>query len=491
VSWREKLKKRSLIYGGGSVAAALLVLGILVFVGLLSQRFSWRLDITPEKSQSLSPITEALLRQVDKPLTMTVFLPEGREMRQKARDLLDNYVYQNRLVSYRIVDPTLEPLEAQQAGFRYPGNTLVEYQDRRQMANAPEEEAITNALRRVLKPEVKKLYFLTGHGERSLEDTEAKGFQEASQALAREGYQVQDLNLLALPEGTKETAVPGDAAAVVVAAPVKPLFSIEVAALKRYLDGGGRLLVMLQPFEDGGLKNFLAAYGVGLEDGIILDKPRALDLVQGGRVMGTTLTSPYMILVQDYGEHRITRDFTGLNTIYPLARPLGLKPGAAPGVTLLALATSTANCWVKPGKEWQKDKKIGFDPKVDRRGPFVLAALAEIKKEEPRGPGAGPKGKAEKPEEANKAYLVVFGNADFADNNYLSLAGNRDLFLNTLNFLAGETKQIIIRRDERKGQPLTLSLVQLVALLLISLIILPFTMLGLGIRAYRRRRVRR
>ncbi len=55
-------------------------------------------------------------------------------------------------------------------------------------------------------------------------------------------YELKDLSLLDL---AKE--VPEDATIVIVADPMIPLQSAEWSALERYLDRGGRLMVMLDP----------------------------------------------------------------------------------------------------------------------------------------------------------------------------------------------------------------------------------------------------
>ena len=137
-----------------------------------------RWDTTREQTQSLSPVSKALLKEITKPLIMTVFMPEGAGERQGAKEVLQLYVYHNPQVSFRFVDPEREPLKAQQAGYRYAGNVLLDYQGRHQMADQADENAITNALRKVLQVERKKVYFLTGHGERDLNITKAaEGFR--------------------------------------------------------------------------------------------------------------------------------------------------------------------------------------------------------------------------------------------------------------------------------------------------------------------------
>ncbi|MFA5112371.1 MAG: GldG family protein, partial [Desulfobaccales bacterium] len=462
------------VYGAGSVLSVLLVLGILILVSLLATWRPLRWDTTKGETQSLSPVTQALLKQVTKPLTLTVFLPEGAGERQTAKEIVQLYTYNHPEVSYRFVDPERDPLQAQQAGYRYAGNVLLDYQGRRQMADQPDENAITNALRKVLNLERKKVYCLTGHGERSLDDAKTGGLSIAKKALENEGYEVANLNLLT--QGT----VPKDAAVLIVASPKKPLLVTEVQGLKAYLERDGRLLVMLEAFEDGGLKDFLADYGVVLDNGIILD------VNQVSQALGLSAVMP---IVSQYGPSKITRDFQNLVTIYPMARPLWLKKDR-PELTLLPLATTMSTSYEKLGKEWVKADKAAFDAATDKKGPFTLAVQVEISLPPAKAPQAAKGQAAPPPPAAAKTYMVVYGAADFAANGFFNLFGNGDLFLNTTNFLAQAQEQITVRAAG-KAQLLTLKTGQIWALFLTSLIWAPLVMLVAGIWAYRRRRARR
>jgi hypothetical protein len=60
-----------------------------------------------------------------------------------------------------------------------------------------------------------------------------------------------------------------------------------------------------------------------------------------------------------------------------------------------------------------------------------------------------------------------------------------------VNFLAEEEKQILIRRDEKKPQPLSLTSWQIYGLFFLTLIFIPGAMLVAGVAAYVRRRARR
>ena len=475
MDWRNQLQKRRVIYGAGSAASVLLVIGILVVVALLANWRFLRWDVTQGQTQSLSAVTKALVKEVTKPLNLTVFLPEGSGERQNAKDILSRYVDHNSKVDFHFADPEREPLKAKEAGYRFPGNVLLTYEGRHQMADRPDEEAVTNTLRKILKPGRKQVHFLTGHGERDITKAGQGGFQVARRALENEGYEIKPLNLLTQGE------VPKDAAVVILVGPKKAFLANEIAALKAYLDRGGRLLTMLEPFEDAGLKDFLAGYGFGLDGGIILDVNRV------SQALGVNAIMP---LVVQYGASPITRDFENLVTVYPLARPLTLNREVK-GVALLPLATTTNTSYEKKGKDWMKSGKAGFDPKEDKKGPFTLAAQAEINLEAKKSPKENPKAQAEKATgEENKAYLVTFGDVDFADNAYFNLFGNGDLFLNTVNFLASEEAQITVR-EAGKAQLLTLTGRQAWGLFLASLVWAPLVMLAAGIWAYRRRRARR
>jgi ABC-type uncharacterized transport system involved in gliding motility auxiliary subunit len=244
----------------------------------------------------------------------------------------------------------------------------------------------------------------------------------------------------------------------------------------------------LEAFEDGGLKGFLAGYGVGLDNGIILD------VNQVSQALGVSAVMP---LVSHYGPSKITEGFRNIVTIYPMARPL-LLARDHPEVSLLPLATTMSTSYEKLGQAWIKEKKGAFDAKTDKKGPFTLAAQAEIKLTPPpaapvpkAGKDQGPApAKPNDPQADKKTYMVVFGDVDFAANGFFNLFGNGDLFLNTTNFLARALGQIMVR-PLHKAQLLILRSTQAWGLFLASLVWAPLVMLIAGIWAYRRRRARR
>ena len=83
---------------------------------------------------------------------------------------------------------------------------------------------------------------------------------------------------------------------------------------------------------------------------------------------------------------------------------------------------------------------------------------------------------------------MVFGDSDFASNNYLNLSGNRDLFLNTVSWLAEEENLIAIRPKEGGSffTPVTANQERLIFWL--SMIVLPAVVVGSGVATYMWRR---
>ncbi len=107
----------------GSVASVLLVTGILALAAGLAGGTPCAWTPTLEQTQSLSPASLALLKEVTQPLTLTVFMPEAAGERQAAKEVLKLYGYHNSKLTYRFVDPEREPLKAQQAGTGLPATS--------------------------------------------------------------------------------------------------------------------------------------------------------------------------------------------------------------------------------------------------------------------------------------------------------------------------------------------------------------------------------
>ncbi len=90
---------------------------------------------------------------------------------------------------------------------------MFESGDQQTRITRHEEEEITNALLKVTRDRKKVVYFTRGHGEREIDDFESRGVSQARDVLAKQLYEVQDVQL------AQEEKVPEDATVLVVAGP--------------------------------------------------------------------------------------------------------------------------------------------------------------------------------------------------------------------------------------------------------------------------------
>src|SRR5438128_483838 len=226
---RTSLGRRSARFGINSAASIMFLVGILAFVNYLGAQHVKRVDTTSEKIYSLSDQSSGVLQQVKQDLHIKAFYQGGDYA--PAKDLLDLYKARNGKFSYEFIDPDKQPQIAQQyqvtqygdfqnpmtgESYRY-GTVILEMggkTERIEKQSEPlREEDVTNALLKVVKGEKKTIYFVEGHGEKKLDDTERTGYATAKAALAKENYGVKTVNLV------QEGKIPDDASLLVVAGP--------------------------------------------------------------------------------------------------------------------------------------------------------------------------------------------------------------------------------------------------------------------------------
>jgi ABC-type uncharacterized transport system involved in gliding motility auxiliary subunit len=91
---------------------------------------------------------------------------------------------------------------------------------------------------------------------------------------------------------------------------------------------------------------------------------------------------------------------------------------------------------------------------------------------------------AKKPE----SRIIAIGDSDFAANFGLGIQGNRDFFMNTVNWLAQQENLIAIRPREPEDRRLTLTAAQQQNIMLLSIFVIPGLVFASGIYTWWRRR---
>ena len=96
---------------------------VIVIINILSSQFSGRLDFTAEKRYTLSDVSKNILRDLNEPVVITVYLegdfPSGfKRLRNASKDLLADFkAYAGSNIEYQFVDPTAGRNEQQKQEF--------------------------------------------------------------------------------------------------------------------------------------------------------------------------------------------------------------------------------------------------------------------------------------------------------------------------------------------------------------------------------------
>lgn len=450
------IAKRSTRYGANTAVMVIVFLGIVAVVALMSIKYKFRWDLTETKRYTLSDQTQKVLKSLKKDVEAIAFYRMDERTKQAMEDLLENYSNHSPRFKYQFIDPDRRPGMAQRYGITSYRTTIIRSGDREELIGFEDEEKITNAILKVTRDEVKTIYILKGHGENSIGDFTNAGYKATKEAIEKENYRLKELLLLGAEE------VPKDSSLLIVSGPKKDILEEEIKKIDAYIKRGGKVLFMLDPGSFPGLANFLKGYGFQIGDDIVIDKL--------SQVFGANYLTP---VVAEYDkEHPVTKDFD-IATFFPVARSVEVVRDPKKGIYPLA-KTGPAS-WAETDKKALEEGKVEYQEGKDRKGPITIVAVAAVET-------------SQNQPQKEFAKLVVIGDSDFVNNTHINLAGNKDLFLNIVNWLAEEADLISIRKKEASATPVILTQTQGRVIFWVPVIILPSLVLITGIGVIFKRR---
>ena len=450
------LSGRQARYGSNALVMSLALLGILIVVNTLAFQNPAYRDVTEDQTHTLAPETLQALGALPEQVTALAFY-SSRLSRESAENLLKDFKSNSDgKFDYQFIDPDLNPIAAREAGITGDGKIMLVMGENREIASYASETELTRSMIRLLSPEQRTVYFLTGHGEPDIEGGGDRSLSLARSTLESKNYIVKTLNLLA------ENQIPADAQSIVIAGPIKPLSYAEITRLKKYLDGGGGLVVMEDPVpytEFGEESDPLAAY---LESAwsITLDNNLVIDLTNAGQELyATTATVD--------ASHPITQNMT-LVGILPQSRSITLGEPTE-SVSAIALFNTSQQSWGET--DFANPTSWQFDEGLDKPGPLVLGAAAD--------------------NSATSGRVVVFGNSLFATDDAFDAYGNGDIFINSVDWSAQQENLIQITPREPIQRTFVIpSQFASIAILLGSIFVLPGLVLMAGVSSWIARRRR-
>ena len=476
---------RQVRYGTNVGVAVLLVTGIAVIANvIIVQRFDASADWTSDKIYTLSDQTKKILHGLDREVQVIAFFslnPTNEQLardRQRAQDLLEMYQRETDKLTVEFVDPYSGAIKSQEYDIQFDGTTVFEGGGVRERVTTVDEQKFTSAILKVVRDELVKIYFLTGHEEQAIDDFDQnRGYSQTREELEKQNYRVETLSLATQPE------VPTDCAALIIPGPKAPLMGHEINAISKYLDKNGKLFLMLDPSVNSakdpnqGLVDLMDRWGVTIGNDLVLDRIRPAFFLFGG-------SQPNAPTLSDFEFHQITQDVLRQVT-FQLARSVTPKTNARSDLNVKSLVKTTDEI----GGSWGETKRktdgtfeidLSYTEGEDTPPPVSLAVAVQREGSQSM-PDDDPT--ADTPEE-NKTRIVVVGDSDFANNLFFHGTGGGNFFLNAVNWLTLEEDLIAIRpvdpteRSLRMMTPGEVAFVQMTAIFLIPVIIF---LIGVGV----------
>jgi ABC-type uncharacterized transport system involved in gliding motility auxiliary subunit len=428
---KQRLTSRQAKYGLNTAIYTLVAVAIVVVVNLIANRYVKQVDLTANQRYTLSPQTGQILADLQTDVEFLYF--DRRANFGNVEDRLAMYPTRSNHVKVTYVDPDRERGLAEQHNIRSYGTLVIAAAGRNEQVTNITEEDITNAVIKVLKGGPKKIYFLTGHGERDIDSTERLGYSAAKTALTESNYTVETLSLL-----QENPRIPDDCTLLVVAGTQNDPLDPEIAAIKDYIVGGGRVFFLLHPHSPPKLVALLAEFGADAKNSLVVDTSGI------GRLFGTDELMP---LAVQYDDHPVTKDMTNIATLFPFSASVNSAPSGMPGATFQAIARTTDKSWSTTEVQ---SREVSFQEGRDTQGPVALFGAGTFQKPEgaPDAPGA-----ANTPATPGaEGRFIVAGSTEFPANAIIGFNGNRDLFVNAVNWLASDEDLISIRPKEMEDR---------------------------------------
>jgi ABC-type uncharacterized transport system involved in gliding motility auxiliary subunit len=455
---RQNLTGRQARYGSNALILTIALTGILVVSNILVAQNSPRIDLTADKTNTLSVETLDILAGLKQPVKAEAYF-SSRYPSSGPRQLLENFKREGKgSFDFEIIDLEADPIRAQRAGVTADGTIVFTQQDRAEKLSYADESEIVNALVRLDNPGQRAVYFLSGHGEYAVDGSGERAYTSVKQTLEKKSYTVKALNLLA------ERAVPSDASALIVAGPDNLISPEETIIIQEYLDRGGAVVLLSEPplvTQAGDQPDPLAPYletawGVRLGNDLVID---------------ANYDPPIVAVAASYARHPITDKMGNQVVILPTTRSIQAVQAQNTDVTSTSLVQTAQNTWAETSKDELNSNNVSFQENTDLAGPISIAIAAE--------------------NSATEARLVVVGDSDFGGDSSFGQYGNGTFLINAIDWAAGQDNLINLTPRQNTQRILILRDPLLINLLLLGvIIIMPGVVLLSGILVWINRRRR-
>ena len=468
------------------------VLFLTFFAGLnyVARNHPWRFDLTRHRQFSLSPETLSYVRNLHRPVAITITLSEENDS-PEVRGLLDEFVHASEgnpagRITTRYIDVYQDRRKAEELGIETPNVVLLRSGDKTQAVKVEElyriknkqreafegEQVLTAALLNVSSNERQRIYFLTGHGELQPDDTDqARGLSFVRDQLRVRDFEIDTLNL------TAARKIPAGASLLVAVSPQSRYTPVEQEMLRQHLTvQAGRVILFLGPGKSAaalGLDELLLDWGVLVDDDYVLDPaPEAM------------AEDNDLILWAFDPKHPIAQSNRGMPLRFGPTRTVRLDPGrsTANGLNVVPLVAASKTAWGEVGylqpppytRDANDIRPLKGIPPADQLSVVVASERTSVRDNLPFSVRGG--------------RLVVFGTGDLISNQRVTYAGNWPTFLGAVNWTVDRDHQLSVPARPIERFQLALSADAFMKLRYALVLGLPGATLLLGLIVYWTRR---
>ncbi len=334
------------------------------------------------------------------------------------------------------------------------------------------ENLITGAIKAVVENITPTVYFLTGHGEKTLDEYYTTFFRN----LKNNNYSAQELNL------ASSDAVPDDAAIIIVPAPQNDISDDEKEKLNAYLDKGGNLSLLMSPTNNSTVyDNFteiMNNYGLGM------DYVRAYETDDSHHISGNKyLISTQLVDLRTNTDSSQTENLTDLTS--------ALIDDAVPSITPYMPESRTFFNY-----QSENYAQLNICPLMETYDTAMVEAYGG-KKEAPEDLEAMNNSDSlwlsvysENPER-NDSKLVLMGNAEFIDDEHLAEGYTLIplwLYLSTVSWMSGSDVDMGIPSREKTTDYMLLASQEDTNIIIAVICAAPVIVAAAGILIWLRRR---
>lgn len=482
-----------------------IIIGIIIVVNVISKRVFTRVDLSKNKSYTLSTISKDIVKNLDDKVVVKAYFSDGlpapyNNLRRGVQDLLDDYrSYSKGNLNYEFYNPTggseaegentelqkeaekfgIQPVQIQamdndkmEVKKVYLGLVFL-YAGKQEIIPVIQsvdnlEYEITSMIKKITTDKKKKIGFLTGN-----DVTDVKKMQRINGILSAQ-YDIQTVDV------TLNKAVPDDISALVVFCPKTEFKETQLFMLDQYIMRGGRIAWLINKVTPNfqqqvvigdivklNLDEFLANYGIRISNDLVRDLQCSSVQVQSQIGIPISVKYPYFPMITNM--NRTNPAFNNIQSLtLTFASTIDTSVAAGKNVKITPLLFSSDKAGLAKDffilnlEQFQNMDKKAIDTLFNQKN-LMMGAIFEgsfksyyAGKTPPQDTvqGSTPFTVVPFNESQKESRMIVIGDGDFANEDNRPPADNITFFVNMVDYLVDDIGLAEIRSKESSEAPI-------------------------------------